>query len=60
MTITVRLTVAEWDALHLCARGELESLTQLDIDTGAFDDLYKAVDKLVAARKRQAVKTAAP
>ncbi|HVL53953.1 MAG TPA: hypothetical protein VM344_06795 [Vitreimonas sp.] len=53
-TITVRLTVAEWNALHMTAVGELEGLTAADVASGLHNDLSAAVAKLKAARKRAA------
>lgn len=52
--ITVRFTVAQWNALHSCATGELESLEKADVESGLFDALDSAVDAMEKARKTAA------
>ncbi len=49
-TISVPLTVSQWNALHTCAVGELESLTAADEASGIYRDLKAGVRAMERAR----------
>lgn len=52
--ITVRLTVAEWNALRSCATGELEGMSEADLEADYARDLGRAIRAMVAARRKAA------
>lgn len=53
--ITVKLTTKEWNALYSCSKGELESLSAYDQQSGEGKDLASAQKQLIAGRKNRAV-----
>lgn len=50
--IRVTLTETEWRAVHRTIRGELESLTEADWDSGLFEDLDAALSRFNVAWRR--------
>lgn len=50
--LTVELTVSQWNALHACAVGELEAMTEFDRPHGK--DLRAAVRAMERDRRKEA------